>query len=82
MTILHEVSKAMNFTYVLNEPQTGSRFGGVISDLKAQVADIGVCHLFQQYNRIVLLNLDHSSAINMDHYSFLVSFYIYYFRCI
>ena len=69
------VASAMNFSYTVQTPQTGVRFGGVISDLKAGLADFGVSHIFVTYVRIVLAHLSYTSPINTDHYSFIVQNY-------
>ncbi len=72
MAIFHEVSKALNFNYKLNEPKRGFKFQGIFSDLQARLADIGVCHLFEDYNRVVKRDLETSIFISMDYYAFLV----------
>ncbi len=71
-TVFHEISKVLNLTYTTQEPQTGSKFVGVTTDLQARIADVGIAHLFKLYGRVVLMGLDHSNLLNMDHYSFLV----------
>ncbi len=66
----YEVADIMNFKYEVNEPQTGVKWAGIMSDVIKGVADMGTGHLFLTRGRALVA--DPTPAINVDYFCFLV----------
>ena len=65
------VAKALNFKYMVNQPKTGFKWGGVVSDILKEETDFGVSHLFLTHDRAQIM--DYTHAVNVDNFCFLVT---------